>query len=412
MLRSFFRNRRSGGTTLAVGGIVALITFFLLGALLSPTENTHNLPVALVNSDQGATAGPQQLNFGKEIVNRVTGPQQTDTLKWTVLDNRQQALDGVRKRKYYAALVIPADYSASLVAITNQSGQKSAQLEFVTNPVGPIIGIQTVQGALSGIVSNLSKATGEQLAKQMEQTHAALTLPAATFLSNPVQLVTVPVATIGEHSGRGISVFFLAILLTVAGILAAMIPDQAIQHIAQDRRKNDQQVSEWVIFGARTVLYAIAGLSAVIGMLLICWAVNMDVPDWGVLFLFATLYIWTVSAIVLLCQSGIGQAGIGIATLLLILLSLPSSGGLFPVESLPAIWQWLNAVVPMRFMVDGIRSVLFLDREMDNGLGVALIVLASYSVGALLLSGLVVWLKVRVSQKKVSQPQSSRYLAV
>jgi uncharacterized phage infection (PIP) family protein YhgE len=73
-------------------------------------------------------------------------------------------------------------------------------------------------------------------------------------------------------------------------------------------------------------------------------------------------------------------------------LSLPASGALYPSESLPAVWQWFYAVMPMRYMVDRMRSVLFLNNEMENGLGTAIIVLSSYAVGALIIAGTVAWL--------------------
>ena len=402
MLREILRSRQSWISLAMITVGIAFIAFCLLGALLSPSENTHNLPVALVNGDQGATAGPQAVNFGRDLSSRLTGPQSNDTLKWSVLDNRQSAIEGVRQRKYYAALVIPADYSASLVALTSQTAQHPAQIELVTNPVGPTLGSQLVQGAMQGIVGNLSKATGEQLTSQVAAAKIPLSLPAATFLSNPVQAASVSVATIGDHSGRGISVFFLAILLTLAGILSVYLPDLAIQRQVADRRKNDLPVSAWTVFEARLLFYSLAAVGSVIGLLSLAWLLNMDVSDWLSLSLFCTLYVLTTSWLVLLFQTVLGRIGLGLASLVLVLLSLPASGALFPSESIPALWQWLNVIVPMRYMVDGIRSVLFLNNEMENGFGTALIVLSSYALGSLILTSLTVWLTARHEPKTAS----------
>src|SRR5207244_1025867 len=105
MFNNFIKNHHNWLSVAGATALVALVAFLLLAALLSPMENTHNLPVALVNGDQGATAGPQAVNFGNDLAGRLTGPQPTDSLKWTVLPDRQSAYTGVREGKYYGALV-------------------------------------------------------------------------------------------------------------------------------------------------------------------------------------------------------------------------------------------------------------------------------------------------------------------
>jgi YhgE/Pip-like protein len=406
MLKLSIASARAWTLVTLVGAAIAFITFCLLGALLSPMENTHNLPVALVNGDQGVTAGNAQMNMGNEIVKRLTAPQQTDTLKWYVIADRETAFTGVRQNKYYAALVIPADYSASLMAIGAQTGAKPATIEILTNPAGPTLGGQTAQGALQGIVASLSKATGEQLTARVQAAKTPLVLPAATFLTNPIQTSVVPVATVGEHSGRGVNIFFTAILLVIAGILSAVLPKVFLTHMAADKK-----VGKWEMLAAHLTLSFMAAVSAVTGLLLTAGALNMDMPDWVSLGGFALLATVTVSWLIMAAQLTMGRAGIGVASLFLIILGLPSSGGLFPAESLPALWQWCNAVLPLRFIVDGLRSVLFLGSEFEGGLGNALLVLSGYAVAALAVVGLVVWLRADKPVEKSVQAQPTEPVA-
>jgi YhgE/Pip-like protein len=411
MLKQLFKNTEVWIAPIIIAVVVGFITFCLLSAFLSPTENTHNLPVALVNGDEGVTAGTQTMNFGKEISNRLTAPQPTDLLKWTVLDSRESALQGVRQNKYYAAVIIPADYSKSLMLIAGQKATQPAKIEILNNPVSPTFGGQLATNVIQNIVGNISKATGEQLAAQVQKSGVALALPSATLLDNPVQISSVAVATIGDHSGRGINVFFLTIILTIAGLMSALMPNMLIQRTLEERRQQNETVSAWAIFGARVFFYTLASMASVGGVLLTALALNMDVADWFSLSLFTSLYVLAISWLTLLCQMVFKRGAIPFTALVLLLLSIPASGALYPLESLPAVWQWLYAVVPMRFMVDGMRSVLFLNNEMENGLGTAIIALSSYAIGALLIAGTIAWVMRlntanKTNQSKVSEPIS------
>jgi YhgE/Pip-like protein len=411
MFKKTFQNKETWIMPVVIGLGIALITFFLLGAFLSPTENTHNLPIALVNGDKGVTAGTQPMNFGAEISNRLTAPQPTDTLKWTVVDSRESALQGVRQNKYYVAVVIPEDYSASLMAIAGQKATQPARIEMLVNPVVPAMGGQLAQGIVQNILGSISKTTGEQLTAQVRAMNVPVALPAATFLDNPVQITTVPVATIGDHSGRGVNVMFLAILLIIAGLLSAVLANRIVQEFTTERQKEGKSANAWATFGAQITLNTLAVSGAVTGLLLTAWALNMDVANWLNLTLFSFLVALTVNWFVLMCQMTMSKAALPVASLFLILLGLPSSGALFPVESLPTLWQWLNAVVPMRYMVDGLRSILFLNAEMQNGLGNALIVLPAYALGALAIAGLAVWAISSRPNRKTSEEKPLKPIA-
>lgn len=403
MLSQLFTTRHGFQRPVIIGLGVALIAFCLLGGLLSPAENTHNLPVALVNADQGAAAGGQPVNFGREITARLTAPQPADTLKWTVLDSRDTAWQELSRQNYYAVLVIPPDYTAKLLALVAQTGTAPAQLEILTNPTGPAMGAQMAQGALQNITAQLSKNTGTQLQAQVQAAKITPALPAAGFLADPVQAKVTPVAAIGSHSGNGISIFFLALLLSLVGVVSALLPNLLLEHLAATRRQDGRAVSAWDSWASSILLSARCGFLGVVGLLGMAWLLNMDVPDWLSLGLFCTLFVWTISWLTLLFQAALGRAGVGLAALLLIIMSLPASGGLFPVESVPALWQWLYAVTPMRFMVAGVRSVLFFHSDFATGLGTALAVLASYAGAALALSALLVGLRLALSSRKPGQ---------
>jgi hypothetical protein len=60
-----------------------------------------------------------------------------------------------------------------------------------------------------------------------------------------------------------------------------------------------------------------------------------------------------------------GAAGIGISAVLNVILGLVSSGGLAPVDALPPFYQAYADWLPLRYVIDGLRSLLFYDGSLD-----------------------------------------------
>jgi uncharacterized phage infection (PIP) family protein YhgE len=71
-----------------------------------------------------------------------------------------------------------------------------------------------------------------------------------------------------------------------------------------------------------------------------------------------------------------GSIGQLLATLLLVYLSLASSGGTTPIEALPGVFRTIGHVEPLRNTLLGTRAILYFGARGDAGLTTSLIVLA------------------------------------
>jgi hypothetical protein len=60
-----------------------------------------------------------------------------------------------------------------------------------------------------------------------------------------------------------------------------------------------------------------------------------------------------------------GPAGIGISAVLKVILGLVSSGGLSSLEALPPFFQAYAEWLPLRYVIDGLRSLLFYNGSLD-----------------------------------------------
>lgn len=94
-----------------------------------PYENTSGVPVAVTIEDAGAdVSGMGRLNAGAMIREELEKNHQLD---WTFVDEKD-ALDGVRSGRYYAAFVIPEDFTATLAGVLD-GHPKQARIAYYVN---------------------------------------------------------------------------------------------------------------------------------------------------------------------------------------------------------------------------------------------------------------------------------------
>ena len=102
--------------------------------------------------------------------------------------------------------------------------------------------------------------------------------------------------------------------------------------------------------------------------------------------LFAILGTLAVAAVSLFFQTAFGRLGLLVGIIFFTILGVPASGGAYPVQMIPGFWQFLYNLLPMRYLTDGIRSLLFLGGNQEAGLGMALVVLPAYAISGILLA--------------------------
>ena len=112
---------RVWGPILGLAAVLALIFYAYLGAVVSPERNLEDLPIALVNQDEGGNLGGRDVNLGDRVVEKVTGPDSpaAGTVEWARPDTRGEALEGLGNNEYYGAIVMPRDYTEQISNIAS-----------------------------------------------------------------------------------------------------------------------------------------------------------------------------------------------------------------------------------------------------------------------------------------------------
>ena len=153
--------------TIGICVIPSLYAWYNIVANWDPYGNTANIKVAVANNDQGTSNEyVGELNAGDETVSKL---KENDQLGWVFTD-ADAAVEGVKSGEYYAAIVIPDDFSANLTSMLTGTFTQP-QLEYYCNekknaiaPKVTDMGAQTVEEQINEtFVATVSETLVEKI---------------------------------------------------------------------------------------------------------------------------------------------------------------------------------------------------------------------------------------------------------
>ena len=162
----------------AVGLVIVptLYAWFNIAGSWDPYGNTGNLKVAVANSDNGYMSDliPVRVNIGDTVVSAL---RENDQLDWRFV-SESDAVEGVRSGEYYAAVVIPENFSSRMMTVFS-SDAEHAEIVYYENQKANAIAPRVTDKAASTVrqqidetfaktISDVGLATTSSLLKFMD----------------------------------------------------------------------------------------------------------------------------------------------------------------------------------------------------------------------------------------------------
>ena len=125
IIRVFYHDwKRIRTNVVAVVIVIGLIIIPSLYAWFNILSNwdpygpdaTSNLKIAVYSGDKGVDLGGVKLNIGDSVVDALKANQ---TMGWQFVESEDAAKDGVYGSEYYAAMIIPEDFSKDMISFLN-----------------------------------------------------------------------------------------------------------------------------------------------------------------------------------------------------------------------------------------------------------------------------------------------------
>jgi YhgE/Pip-like protein len=378
---------------LAVASVlVMLMTLLYFGSIVDPSEHLHGLPVAVVDEDAGANTASGRVDLGGQVTQALTHTRAiTDRLAVTAA-SLSQAEATMNKGGAYVTVVIPADFTASLLSLAHGSGAPATPepptIELLANSRAGTLGVSLGEAVLEPALADSSRDIGARLAPE-----AAPDSLARVLLANPVTVSVAQYRSLPSHAGLGLSAFYVSLLIMMCGFLGATIInsalDSALGYASTEvgprwSQRLPKRISRWQTLLAKWAV-AVPGTLLFTGLMLgvAAGCLRMDAPDWFELWMFGWFAAAVVAIGTLVLFAALGAPGQLIALLVFVYLALASSGGTVPLQALAGFYRFVANFEPLRQIVGGVRAILYF-----NGMGVA-----GLDRGLLLTAiGLVFWL--------------------
>ncbi|PGH73347.1 phage infection protein [Bacillus thuringiensis] len=349
---------------LLLSPVIALLVVFIFSLTLFPTvqPQSKNLPIAIVNEDQGVEIPNQpKMNMGQTIVDnmkKTAKSEEEPAVKWVEVKNKEAVQKGLNNKEYYAALVIPKEFSAKQASLRTPQ-PSSPEIEIYINQ-GMNTAASTMAGQiLQATVDNMNNTVRTQILQGLKAKGATVTTDQAEKLVTPIVKNVKNVNEVGKNSANGNSPISLFQPLWIASLASAAIIFIAISKIPVSSRKEN-----FILKVKQIVTGAIAALVIGFGLTWIAdGMVGLNISNFTDTALFLSITSFSFFLMISAVLSLVGLKGIGLFALLLffgapLLLLAP--------EMLSPFYQeWVYSWLPMKFMIEGLREIFFFGKGLS-----------------------------------------------
>lgn len=411
-MQHFFMGKTFWLYSIIVILILSIFSFAQFGP--SSTSKVRHLKVALVNEDSGSQ--------GQKIVRKLHDAfkKKDSVIKWKTVSSVKKVHEGFNQKKYYAAVIIPQNFSDKLATLTtatphqatlkfwiNQGMNAEASTIFSTlfDKLGTrlnqgmstkimqgmdmklqVITMKMQQASLSAVppkpVTPLQAAKIKQIAKA-QQAAKATALKTITerskqtseVLGHPIKTEIKLFHKIGTHSAGGNAPVLFTMLAWLGGLVCSLLLWRAF------KKMGDGALSLKLVSGQLLAGFVLS----IIESLTLWWVVggmmNVPVPNGGTFVMALSLSAFVFFLIQTAVLDWLGFGGWPIVLLIWFYGSplLP-----YPPEMLNGFFRYgIYSWVPVRFGMEAIKDVLYFGSRSD--FSTMITILSLIGAGALLL---------------------------
>ncbi|WP_240041432.1 YhgE/Pip domain-containing protein [Paenibacillus ginsengarvi] len=265
---------------------------------------------------------------------------------------------GSLPQEYYAAFVIPKDFSAKQDSLRTPA-PASPEVQIYINQ-GMNAAASTMAGSiLNGVIDTMNNTIRTQLLEGIKTQSASLMADQASKLANPIAKKVTNVNETGTKSANGNAPISLFQPLWMACIASAAILFMVISKVTFKTRKESllAKVTQMVI-GAVVAVVVGFGLTWLADRM-----IGLHIPQFADTALFLTITFFCFFLLISAVLSWLGFKGIAIFALMLFfgapLLALAP-------EMMSSFYRdWVYSWLPMRFMVEGLRELFFFGKGLS-----------------------------------------------
>lgn len=331
--------------------LVVLIVFGLamMGSVLG--SKPKELPVALVVLDQPTELATGETFAVGEIIQETLGSNPALPFVWHVVDSEEKAREGMDKRDFYGAVVLPVDLSTGLLSLATSS-PIHPNVKLITNEGMSAQASTVVTQALGQALKMINEELSQQLLGQIGQQKEHIPVETAKAFMAPMNVQEEVMHSPGVNNAAGNAPALLTQIMWIGSLVTGIVLFLA------GKRVVDADSRRWTV----------SALQAIVGLVIVSFSsgftiwmatswYGMEMADAGATWLF----LWLVgSAFFLLQSSLLNWIGFRAMPLLVLLMffSIPLLN-MAPEFLSHTTRDWIYSWTPLRFAAGGLREVMY-----------------------------------------------------
>lgn len=358
--------------------LMFIMTSVYLPVFSGANQNLTDVPLIIVNEDSG--------HMGDAILLNVIEKQNGNSFNWEITNNKQNALNDLKNDKAFGALMIPSNYSKDLsqlheILLAGKDNGEAATLEILLNEGVGQSAYMIASHTLQTVASVTSEAISKNLKNELNEKGITLSPNNALLLNTPVNFIVKDVLGLPVNLNKGMTPFIMTLIASISGLMGANMIHAYLMRGNVILKKNESSLSESKILTAELIFGAILSLcvSVILQLSIFGFFGSSHATSLWIIFLFT--FFCCTTMFFLFKSLALLFGGWGMLVMFPVnIMGIFSSGGAIPLSTLPIVHRIFSSVLPTRYMVDGMRALLYYNGRMQAGLGTALWVISIYFI--------------------------------
>lgn len=362
--------------------LISLLMFIMVSVYLpvfsGANQNLTDVPLIVVNEDRG--------HMGDAILLKLIKKHNGNSFKWEIANNKQEALNDLKNDKAYGALIIPANYSKGLsqvqeLLLSGNGNGKAATLEILLNEGVGQSASMIASNTLQAVASATSEALSRNFKNELNEKGITLSPDNALLLNTPVKFTMKNVLGLPINLNKGMTPFMMILITSISGLMGANMIHGYLMRGNGILKKNKSSLSESKLLTSELISGAILSfcVSVILQLSVFGFFGSSHATSIRIIFLFT--FFCCITMFFLFKSLALLFGGWGMLVMFPVnIMGIFSSGGAIPLATLPVVHRIFSSILPTRYMVDGMRALLYYNGRMQAGLGTALWAISIYFI--------------------------------
>lgn len=211
---------------------------------------------------------------------------------------------------------------------------------------------QELLDKVSKIADNIKRITGAETYEDILSAMAADPTAVADFVSSPVRLETVPVYPV-DHYGSAASPFYTILAIWVGALFLVAIIHVGVKPI----EPGDHYKAHERYFGRYLLFFLIGQAQTLLIVLGNLYYIEIQCQHRFLYWLAAAVASAAFSCFMYSVTFAFGNVGEALAIVVMVI-QVAGSGGTFPIEALPQVFQWIYPFLPFQFGMKAFKECI------------------------------------------------------